>query len=442
MNLKEKILTLPFFDVICEVEKEADAKIYFVGGTVRDLLLNRNISDLDLVVFEKDYTFVADMLSNKLKATKVLFKDNVRLVKNSFIIDISKPRGLNIFEDLKERDFTINNLATDLQGNLIGDIADLNNGVIRAVCEKSFIDDSLRIIRAFRFLSELDFKISEETIALIEKHKKNLNNVATERIYQELKKTVFGTYFLNSLKYLEELEIFDIIIPELVNLKDLPKGPYHNLDPYRHTFCTVKHTYLEAIKRGFSGENLFILTITALLHDIGKGLGEYRDKNGKYIGHEEKGAKLAGKILKKLNFSNFEIHQIVTLIKKHTSIRIYAVNKAKERTLKKFIFDYYKFLPMLYVITIGDNACKPANLNLNIIKNIISKIEELERKMDFSKISLITGEDLIHLNFTPSSKFREILKDVHFKLVIGELSNKDQALNYIIKNYKGKGGNL
>jgi tRNA nucleotidyltransferase/poly(A) polymerase len=442
MNLKEKVLILPFFHDICEVEKETAAKIYFVGGTVRDLLLNRNISDLDLVVFEKDYTYVADVLSKKLKGTKVQFKDNVRIVKNNFIIDVSKPRGLDIFEDLKERDFTINNLALDVNGKLFGDTTDLKEGVIRVISEKSFIDDSLRVFRAFRFYSELNFEISKETIALIDKYKKNLKNVATERIYQELKKTVLGSYFLNALKYLEELEIFDVIIPELSNLKDLPTGTYHNLDPYRHTFCTVKQTYLEAIKRGFSGEALFILTISALLHDIGKGLNEYKDKHGRYIGHEEKGAKLAGKILKRLNFSNFELQQIVTLIKKHTTIRIYAVNRAKEKTLKKFIFDYYKYLPMLYVITLGDNGCKPINYNFTLIHDTIKRLEKLKESMNFNNKSIITGRDLIQLGFPPSKKFKDILKDVHFKLVIGELNNKDQALDYIIKNYKGKGGNL
>ncbi|MBC7196728.1 MAG: hypothetical protein H5U39_05695 [Deferribacterales bacterium] len=122
------------------------------------------------------------------------------------------------------------------------------------------------------------------------------------------------------------------------------------------------------------------------------------------------------------------------MIENHTKIRIYAVNNAKENTLKMFIFDYNELLDYLYVITIGDNSCKP--IELNKILDTIDKIKGLRNDIDFDKSKLIRGEDLIKLGLKPSESFKKILKDVKFKLSTGNLKDKDDAIKYITSNYR------
>ncbi|UOD35574.1 HD domain-containing protein [Deferribacteraceae bacterium V6Fe1] len=433
-NLSGKIKQIPYIEELQQMENEYNIRIFLVGGTVRDLILDREISDLDIIAFGQDYEKVAEVFANKINATPIKFKDNVRIVKKGFSIDVSKTRGISLEEDLLKRDFTINNLAMSLKGDIFGDLTDILLRKIRAVSEESILDDPLRILRAFRFLSEFDFEITAETFDFIKKYREKLSGVASERVYAELKKTVLGEYFLKAFDYMKELEIFDIIIPELKDLKGKDRGIYHNHDPYEHTFCATRSTYDYGRQIGIEGEKLFLLFVSALLHDIGKGLPEYLETHGKYIGHETKGAKLACEILRRLTFSAKEIKFIKAMIENHTKIRRYAVNNAKDNTLKMFIFDYNELLDYLYVITIGDNSCKP--IELNKILGTIDKIKSLRNDIDFEKSKLICGDDLIKLGLKPSENFKKILKDVKFKLSTGNLKGKDDAIKYITSNYK------
>jgi len=433
-NLSHKIRHLPFIEEFEQMEKEHKIQVFFVGGTVRDMILGREISDLDIIIFGEDYEKIAEIFAKKINATLIKFKDNVRIVKKGFVIDISKTRGVTLEEDLLKRDFTINNLAMDLKGDIFGDLSDIRLKKIRSVSEESILDDPLRILRAFRFLSEFDFEITAETFDFIKKHRGKLSGIANERIYVELKKTVLGEHFLKAFDCMKDLEIFDIIIPELKDLKGKDSGIYHNQDPYEHTFCAAKSTYEYGEKIGIGREKLFLLFVSALLHDIGKGLPKYLETPGKYIGHEAIGAKLACEILKRLSFSTKDIRFIKAVIENHTKIRIYSANNAKDNTLKMFIFDYNELLDYLFVITIGDNSCKP--IRLNKILATIDKIKKLKSDIDFEKSKLISGNDLINLGLKPGENFKKILKDVKFKLSTGNLKDRYHAINYIISNYK------
>jgi len=433
-NLSHKIKHLPFVEEFEQMEKEHNIQVFFVGGTVRDMILGREISDLDIIIFGEDYEKIAEIFAKRITATIIKFKDNVRIVKKGFVIDVSKTRGVTLEEDLLKRDFTINNLAMDLKGDIFGDLEDIRLKKIRAVSEESILDDPLRILRAFRFLSEFDFEITAETLDFIKKHREKLSGMANERIYVELKKTILGEHFLKAFDYMKDLEIFDIIIPELKDLRGKDKGIYHNQDPYEHTFCAAKSTYEYGKKIGIDREKIFLLFVSAMLHDIGKGLPKYLETHGKYIGHEVIGAKLACEILKRLSFSAKDIKFIKAVIENHTKIRIYAVNNAKDNTLKMFIFDYNELIDYLYVITVGDNSCKP--IELNKILATIDKIKKLKSDIDFEKSKLISGTDLINLGFNPGKNFKKILKDVKFKLSTGYLKDRDHAINYIISNYK------
>lgn len=425
---------IPFINHLKSVENETDSKIYLVGGTVRDFILKRKSSDVDIVGFGIDYLDLAKFVASKIHCRLVYFKDNVRIVKNGIVLDISKPRGENIENDLNFRDLTINNLAMSLEGKIIGNDEDIAKKNIRFVSERSADDDPLRILRAFRFASELGFNIDDRSLDIINRKKHQLKEVSSERIYSELKKTVTSEYFLNVYPVMLDLGIFEVIIPELLSLKGVNPGIYHSQEPYEHTFCVAKHIYTQSLKEDMDKESVFILFFTGILHDIAKGCEDYKKTPGKFIGHEEKGASMAVNILKRLNFPNNEVKLIKILIENHTKIRIYATQNAKERTLKKFIYNFQSFLNHLFIITIGDNACKPKNID--VIKKTINTMQILEKQMSFPKKDLIKGEDIIGLGYEKGPVIKEILDDVKFRLVIDEIIDKNSALKYIVANYK------
>ena len=183
---------IPFLDILYSIEKEYNCKIYLVGGCLRDIILNIQLSDIDITACNIDYINLAKILGKKIKAYPVSFKDNMRLMKNNLIIDVSKLRGQNIYDDVLKRDFTINNLACSLDGEIIGDVSDINNKLIKIVTDNSLTDDPLRIIRAFRFASTLSFTIDDYTMQNICKNKELIKTSAKERILEEFRKMFKG----------------------------------------------------------------------------------------------------------------------------------------------------------------------------------------------------------------------------------------------------------
>ena len=205
---------IPFVDAIAETAKEIGVQVYFVGGCVRDAIMGKKASDADIVPFGTDYKNFARVLSKKIKAFSIPFKDNVRLAKGDLICDVSKPRGKDIYQDLLMRDFTINNLAAAPCGDIIGDDKHIKEGLIKAVSENVFDDDPLRILRAFRFVSTLGFDIDEDTLNLIKNKQHLIKLPAAERVTEELRKTLCGAYCEKALSYLKKTNTAQIIFDE------------------------------------------------------------------------------------------------------------------------------------------------------------------------------------------------------------------------------------
>ena len=203
---------IPFINILEDIQKEYNCKIYFVGGCLRDILLNKNISDIDMTAENIDYIKFAKIFGKKIKSFPISFKDNIRIMKNNLVIDISKLRGKNIYEDVLKRDFTINNLACSLDGEIIGDISDINNKIIKIVTDNSFIDDPLRIIRAFRFASTLGFIIDNDTINNACINKELIKSSAKERILEEFRKMFNGENLSYALDLLVKHNVLSPIL--------------------------------------------------------------------------------------------------------------------------------------------------------------------------------------------------------------------------------------
>ncbi len=208
-NLEKKI---PFFKIFKQIQEESGAKIYFAGGLVRDMILNKPVSDIDIVAENIEYTLLAKKIGKLLKSYPVAFKDNMRIMKDNAVIDISKLRGDNIAEDILKRDFTINNLALDLNGNITGSTKDLENKIIKVVSNTSIDDDPVRIVRAFRFASVYGFTIENNTLKQLKEKNNTLLTTAKERVLEEFRKMFKGKYLKDVLYIIKDNNIFNPLV--------------------------------------------------------------------------------------------------------------------------------------------------------------------------------------------------------------------------------------
>ena len=282
MLVKEKMTLSKDVKKIMELITKDGYECYLVGGAVRDSILNRK---------SKDYDFTTNMplsiLKEKLPKLVIMKENSHRNTaiykKDKEIYEITMLRGKDIYEDLLYRDFTMNAIAVDKEGNYMdpfSGIEDIYNRKITLVQEdgEGFILDPLRILRAIRQADSLDFEIDENTKKEMIKKKHLLEEVAKERIYNELKRIILsGTIE----KYLIEYkEIFFEIIKELKTCDNfLSKNDYHIYDVYQHTVKVVQNT----------NPNLY-LRLAALFHDIGKPDTFTIDEKGvgHFLGHSKR----------------------------------------------------------------------------------------------------------------------------------------------------------
>lgn len=206
-----ELLKIPHFNMIKDAVIKNRCEAYFVGGCVRDILLGRDVHDVDLVCFSHSYHDFARLIKGAVPSVWVEFKDNIRLVRGRTEIDISKPRGETLAEDLTKRDFTINNLAMDISGEIFGDTSDLEKKRIRHVSSGVFEDDPLRILRTFRFQSQLGFEIVPETIQKARSERFLLELSASERIFAELDKLFKGRSAVSALYSMDECGVYSIV---------------------------------------------------------------------------------------------------------------------------------------------------------------------------------------------------------------------------------------
>lgn len=310
---------------LCESGYEA----YFVGGCVRDFLMNRSCNDFDITTSAKPLE-IEEALSRKgiryfetgLKhgtVTAVLDGEAFEITTyrtDGEYLDARHPENVvfvsDLSEDLSRRDFTVNALAYNEHDGIVdkfGGIDDIKNGIIRTVGnpDKRFNEDALRIMRALRFASTLGFIIESETADSIHKNAELLKNISAERIYCELMKLLAGDSCERIL--LEFRDVIGVIIPELIPCFSCEQNTkWHLYDVYTHIVKSV----------GFC-ENKDYLRLAVLLHDIGKPQCKTTDSKGvdHFFGHPQKSVEIASQVLKRLKTSREYTKKVLKLIEIH-----------------------------------------------------------------------------------------------------------------------------
>lgn len=415
-------------------------EVYLVGGYLRNYFINNEISpDRDLVCINDSYK-LAKEISDKLDSTfveldsenkiyRVILKDK----KNFF--DIAQALDNNILTDAKRRDFTINSIFYNLNKKEIFDplegLSDIKNKIIRTVDFKNMEDDPLRFLRIYRFLSQTGFKIDESLAEFCSGNFKLINNIAPERINYEIIKIFEGEYLNETLLKMLDDNVLEIVFPFVKEVKKIPPNSHHHLDLIHHLIETV---------RQIETKNP-ILKIAAFYHDIGKPSTWTiePDKRHRFISHDIKGAKIAKSELEKLKFSTKQIQYITKMIQYHiypASLMNCADNKkAFARFVRKLGEDS---LDVIKLARADRLSARGKDVTQNMVEENLRHLERLENyykeveKLALSPKNLLDGKQIMEiLNLKPSKEVGEILEKLKIAQISGEISTKQEAINYI-----------
>lgn len=335
--------------------------------------------------------------------------------------------------DLARRDFTMNAIAMDLEGNLqdpFGGAADIQAGLIRCVGEPAhrFQEDGLRVMRALRFAAVLGYEIEEKTAQAVHENRHMLKHVAAERINVELCKLLVGEKAGDILR--RYLDVFCQFWPQLGLLVTLEQNnPWHCWGGWEHTIHAVEATPPE-----------LILRLTMLLHDIGKPSCKSTDENGidHFYGHPAVSAKLAGEMLRGLKFDNKTRERVVTLVEHH-DVQI----PNRERSIRKWLgrLGAETFFQLLKV-----KRADGMGQSYELVKNRLAELEEMKAKSEeivaqgecFSLKDLaVNGRDVIAAGIAPGSEVGRVLNRLLEQVLNGEVPNEREALLGLLRPNDG-----
>lgn len=330
MSTVERLSAAPVVAATREALGDA-ASAWIVGGAVRDAVLGREVSDLDLAV-AGDPGAAARAIARAIgehafELSAEFGTWRVAASGHGWQIDVTVLRGDSIEADLAERDFTIGAVAVPLAGaepiDPYAGLTDLADKRLRAVGEVSFTADPLRLLRAARLAAEMDLEIEPRTVALARAAASRAADPAGERQLAELRQLIGGPDPLRGLRLLDELELTPVVLPEVAELQGVEQGPNHHLDVYDHTIAVLEHTLeVEGDLERFAGERApevealldepladevsrrTALRFGALFHDIAKPETKAeRDGFVGFRGHDQLGAEVIGGICRRLRAS-------------------------------------------------------------------------------------------------------------------------------------------
>ncbi len=450
------------FNIISEVAEEHHQNVFAVGGYVRDLLLNRAApTDIDFVTEQNGIQLaeaVAKKINPKLKVSvfktygTAMFKHQaldlefVGARKESYSEDSRKPSVEigTIEDDQKRRDFTINAMAISLNKHNFGELIDPFNGrqdlqdkILRTPLEpnETYSDDPLRMMRAIRFASTLDFNIEQNSLNAIKEEAHRIKIVSKERIMVEFNKIMLSEKPSVGLKLLEDTGLLKKIIPELVALKGVEEveGQTHK-DNFYHTLEVVDNISKNT-------ENLW-LRWSALLHDIGKApTKKFVEGTGwTFHGHEFLGSKMVKSLFQRLKLPlGADLKYVQKMVMLSSRPIALITDDTSDSALRRLLFDAGEDLEDLFTLCKADITTKNANKQKKFIKNfeyVAVKIKEVEAKDQIRNFQPpISGEEIMTLfNLAPGREIGILKEKVKEAILEGEIQNdKDQARAFVIK---------
>jgi putative nucleotidyltransferase with HDIG domain len=448
-------LKKPIFKIISDCSESLNVPSYVVGGYVRDIILSgKKSNDIDIVAIGDGIELakaVSNALPNKPKVsvyktygTAMICHNNIDLEfvgarRESYQKNSRNPKVFtgSIEDDQKRRDFTINALAISLNkvdyGKILDPfdgIKDLNRKRIITPLDPNitFSDDPLRMLRAIRFASQLNFKVDDNCIDAIKKNSKRIKIITKERIVVELNKILESSKPSIGFKLLEKTNLLDLILPELTALKgvDEIEGQSHK-DNFYHTLEVVDNISIKT--------NNVWLRWTALLHDIGKApTKKFSDKVGwTFHGHELKGSKMVYQIFKRLKMPlNDKMKYVQKLV--FLSSRPIAIsgNNITDAAVRRLVYDAGENIDDLITLCEADITTKnPKKFrlyhnNFKIVRKKMVEVEERDRIRNFQPP--ISGEEIMNVfELKPCREIGIIKEFIKEAILDGDIPNNKKA---------------
>ena len=429
---------------IISVLTEAGFEAYVVGGCVRDAILGRDAADWDITTnalpSQVKALFPRTLDTGLQHGTVTVMQGKEGFEVTTYRIDGEYLDGRHpdkvtftpsLLEDLKRRDFTVNAMAYNEKEGLVdafGGLEDLERRRIRCVGDprERFTEDALRILRAVRFSAQLDFTIEEKTRAALSEFAPRLLKVSAERIQTELVKLLTSSH-PEVFRVVWETGISAVILPEFDACMDTPQNnPHHCWSVGEHTLRAL--TFVEPDK---------VLRLAVLLHDIGKPPVRTTDECGidHFYSHAQKGAEMAGGILRRLKFDNDTRKRVARLVQVHDDLQIAAAQRSVRRAVYRIGADLFPdYLKLRRADIMAQNPdVRQEKLNeLARIEEMYQKILEAQQCLSLKDLA-VTGRDLIEAGMQPGPELGRTLNQL-LELVIEhpEYNTKESLLERII----------
>lgn len=466
---REKFLEITNYIHNIIQDTEFEQHVYVVGGSVRDLIMEKEIKDIDLVIDlpQGGVRFANFCEQNGLTGKVVIYEtygtamfhfkkfpdDEIECVmtRGEKYIDSGSRNPVTefapIMEDASRRDLTINALYYNISKKKVEDlmgcgVQDIRDGVLRVPMEmvseqmvdQTFIDDPLRILRVVRFHTKLGFKISDETFNAMKRNVDRLSIITVERINTELCKILMSKNARQGIELINEIGAMKYVIPELEQCIGLGQNSYHFGDVWVHTMAVLENHC-----------NLFepdlICRLAALLHDIGKIECRTVDEHGRvhFYDHEFIGSDVAKRILQRLKFDNKTIDEVCFIIRNHMRAKGFEndCRKMKEKSINKFMYtcgNEERFIRTCQVIEADNLAHEKSHC---ITGQYARFVECVKTSKMFGYRLPINGDDVINeFGIEPGPIIKEILKQVMNNVYSNPDISRESCLKLMKQAYK------
>jgi poly(A) polymerase len=469
---------------------------YLVGGAVRDLIMSRDISDIDVVVPVNPEEACREAAAALNGTAFVLDKERgvwrAALPKGAQV-DISRMKSSpsaqkalspgpspaggegskmpsfsdEIFNDLAARDFTIDAMALPFPdgGSVLdpfGGIEDIRKKLIRALSKSALSDDPLRLMRAFRLAQQLDFHVDDETLQAVRELSPLIRGIAPERVRDELYLLLEGTDSYQPFRAMAEAGLLERVLPETKPMRGLPQGEAHQYDLLGHSLKAMEFaedvmlypeeyfgaraaevtTYLSERADGrltMRG----LIKLAALLHDSGKPDTMSREEDGRirFTGHDLKGARLNETAAARLKLSS-RAKEALSLTARHHMRPLHMTKEHITRhAMYRYVRDVDGHLPASLVVALADSFAtreKPESVSTDV-EGVTLKLSEYYygEFLSQEEAPLLKGRDLIsEFKLKPGPAFSELLNEVREKRAEGKISTREEALEYVRERLK------
>jgi poly(A) polymerase/tRNA nucleotidyltransferase (CCA-adding enzyme) len=444
---------------IIQTLKKHGFQAFIVGGCVRDLLRGVEPEDWDITtnakpediqkIFDKSFysnnfftvTVKTNSENEKLKEIEITtFRKEAKYTDKRHPDEIKFAKTLE--EDLERRDFTMNAIALELNGDsknkeyriidLFNGESDIRKKIIRAVGDpkERFNEDALRMLRALRLATTLGFKIEEKTGEAIKENAFLLNVISKERIRDEFLKIIMSKSAANGVELLRQFGLLKYIMPEVEEGYGVGQNKHHIYDCYTHSLLSLDY----AAKKGFNQN----VRIAALLHDVGKP----RVKRGEgpdctFYNHEIVGAKMVFDILKRLKFPKKDIDKVVKLVRYH--LFYYNVGEVSESAVRRLVRNVGKenideLLQLRQADRIGSGVPKAEPYKLRHLRYVIEKVSQDPISVKMLKVN---GNDVMEtLKIKPGPMVGDVLDILLGYVLNNPEKNKRDILIEEIKKLK------